>query len=120
MEKIDDTKVRIERDEEIDFEQLKMDLPATIVMELVSPKDLKGGPTTELEFQEATGRHIDQINKAGTERAQYQVSMRVIADCCGIGPDEIELLGGRDISRLSEVLGYFLGSDSPQTAQPRQ
>jgi hypothetical protein len=112
METIDETTVRIARDEPVDTEQLGVELPAAIVLELINPKELAGGKTAELTFEESTGAHIELIGKAGTERAQAEVAARVIAECCGISTDEYKRLGTRDIARLSEILAYFLGSGS--------
>lgn len=120
MEQVNDVTVRFERDEEIDREQLKVALPATIIVGLISPKEFGGERRTELTFEEATGEHIEKINKAGNERAQHEVAMRVIGECCGLGPNEVKVLGGRDIARLSDVLGYFLGSESAPTDSARR
>ena len=53
MDKINDTTVRFARTEDIDAELLADALPVRVQLELVSPKALKGGETTELEFEDA-------------------------------------------------------------------
>ena len=116
MDKINDTTVRFARTEDIDADQLAEALPVRVQLELVSPKALKSGETTELEFEEATGQHIEAMSKAGTEKAQTEVAFRVMGECCGIGADEVKMLGGRDIKRLSQVLQYFLPSASAPAA----
>ncbi|WP_111745622.1 phage tail assembly protein [Salinisphaera orenii] len=116
MDYPDDQTVHIERTEDIDSDTLAQVLPVRIQLDLVVPKPLKGGETSQLTFEEATGAHIEQMSRAGSDKAQTEVAFRIMAECCGLGPDEIKQLGGRDIRRLSQVLEYFLPSGSAPAA----
>lgn len=105
---VDRGTARIARDEDVDSDELRSAMADVVVLELIRPKAFGGENRTELTFEEPTGHHIEMTSKAGSAKAQVEASFRVLGECTGLAPDEVKQLGSRDLTRLGQVLGYFL------------
>ncbi|TGG92532.1 phage tail assembly protein [Natronospirillum operosum] len=106
--KIENGLAVIEKRDDVDIEELKDGLADRVELELLAPKEIGGEMRDTLVFEEPTGDHIDLMFKAGSQKAQGEVSWRIMGDCVGLSAAEVRTLGGRDIARLTAVLSYFL------------
>jgi hypothetical protein len=98
----------IAKDEDIDLDALKAAHVDVVDLELIRPIEVGGATCDRLIFEEPTGKHVEQMSKAGTAKAAAEVSFRVLGECVGLSPDEVKSLRSRDLTRLGTVLQYFL------------
>jgi hypothetical protein len=104
----------VARGEEVDLEQLQAGMVDSVRLELIRPIKVGGDEVTEVTFEEPTGRHVEQMTKAGTAKAMAEVSFRILGECVGLGPEEVKDMRSRDLVRLSRVLEYFLPDARPR------
>lgn len=105
---VDNGTARIARDEDVDIDALKAQMADVVVLALIRPREIGGTEVAELTFEEPTGYHMEMSSKAATPTAQVEVSFKVLGECTGLAPDEVKKLGSRDLTRLGQVLAYFL------------
>ncbi|MDT8428488.1 MAG: phage tail assembly protein [Pseudomonadales bacterium] len=109
---IDDNGVAtIAKNEEIDVKRLTDAMASVVTLELLIPLKTGGEERSELRFDEPTGAHVESMTKVQPHKSG-EIAMRIIGECCGLGPDEMKQLRSRDVMRLSQVFRYFL-PDSP-------
>ncbi len=113
MLEVKDGTARIDKRTDIDAEELREALVDRVDLELLVPREFGGEKVERLMFEEPTGEHIEQVSRAGSAKAQVEVSFRVLGQCTGLGTDEVKKLGGRDLSRLGQILNYFLPDARP-------
>lgn len=99
---------RIARTDDIDVGDLKAAMVDVVVIELIRPIKAGGEEITELTFEEPTGKHVEMMSKVGSAKAAAETSFRVLGECVGLGPEEVKTLRSRDLTRLGQVLQYFL------------
>lgn len=102
----------IAKDEPVDLDELGKHLVDQVEIALIRPIEVGGDTREVLTFEEPTGRQVEAMSKAGSVKAQAEVSFRILGECVGLSPDEVKNLRSRDLVRLGTVLKYFL-PDSP-------
>lgn len=102
----------IAKNEPVDLDELEKHQVDQVEIELIRPIEVGGDIREHLIFEEPTGRQIEAMSKAGSAKAQTEVSFRILGECVELSPDEVKNLRSRDLVRLGTVLKYFL-PDSP-------
>ncbi|MCS4503899.1 phage tail assembly protein [Arhodomonas aquaeolei] len=103
----------VARNEDIDLEQLQASMVDVVELELIRPIETGGEERTTLTFEEPTGKHVEMMSKAGSAKAAAEMSFRVLGECVGLAPEEVKNLRSRDLTRLGQVLKYFLPDSQP-------
>ena len=102
----------VAKNEDVDLEALQAQMVDVVELELIRPVSVGGEERTALTFEEPTGKHVEMMSKAGSAKAASEMSFRVLGECVGMSPEEVKELRSRDLTRLGQVLKYFL-PDSP-------
>lgn len=103
----------IQKNESIDLTELNNAMVDSVELELIRPIEVGGDTRDRLTFEEPTGRQVEAMTKAGSAKAQTEVSFRILGECVGLSPDEVKSMRSRDLVRLGTVLKYFLPESQP-------
>lgn len=105
---INDKTARIAKGDDIDQEQLRAGMVDVVELELLRPIEVGGETREVLTFEEPTGKHVEMMSRAGSAAAAADKSFQVLGECLGLSPEEVKTLRSRDMTRLTQVLQYFL------------
>lgn len=107
-----DSKAYVAKTEDVDLDALQAEMVDRVELELIRPIEAGGETVETLLFEEPTGKHVEMMSRAGSAKAASETSFRILGECTGLGPEEVKGLRSRDLTRLGQVLRYFL-PDSP-------
>lgn len=110
---IKENRAHVAKTDEIDLDEMREGLVDVVELELIRPIKNAGGEEVErVTFEEPTGKHVELMGQAGSQKAAMERSFRVLGECMGMSPDEVKNMKSRDLVRLGQVLKYFLPDSS--------